>query len=126
MIESFKDLVVYQKAFEHAMKIFHLTKKFPKAEQFALTDQIGRSSRSICANLAESWRKRRYPAHFVSKLSDADAEASETVVWLDFALQCGYLLPEVHRQLESEYEQIGKMLGSMISAPEKFCYVVKK
>lgn len=126
MIESFKDLVVYQKAFEHAMKIFHLTKKFPKAEQFSLTDQIRRSSRSICANLGESWRKRRYPAHLVSKLTDADAEASETMVWLDFSLECGYLPLEAHKQLASEYEQIGKMLGSMISAPEKFCYPVKR
>lgn len=122
MIQSFKDLVVYQRAFELAMEIFHLTKKFPKVEQFSLTDQIRRSSRSICANLTESWRKRRYPAHFVSKLTDADAETSETMVWLDFALRCDYLLPDVHKQLQLEYEQIGKMLGSMIAAPEKFCY----
>ncbi len=126
MIESFDDLIVYQKAFRNAMEIFHLTKKFPKVEQFSLTDQIRRSSRSICANLGESWRKRRYPAHFVSKLTDADAEASETMVWLDFSLKCGYLRPEAHKQLALGYEQIGKMLGAMISAPEKFCYPVKK
>jgi len=125
MIESFKDLVVYRKAFDQAMNIFHMTKRFPKGEQFSLTDQIRRSSRSICANLGQSWHKRRYPAHFVSKLTDADAEASETMVWLDFSLACGYLPPETHEQLISEYEQIGKMLGSMISAPEKFCYPVK-
>jgi four helix bundle protein len=126
MIASFKDLIVYKKAFEHAMKIFRLTKTFPKEEQFSLTDQIRRSSRSICTNIGEAWRKRRYPAHFVSKLTDADAEASETMIWLDFALECGYLDAQVHKKLSSEYEQIGRMLGAMISAPEKFCYKVTK
>jgi four helix bundle protein len=120
MIANFKDLIVYQKAFEHAMKIFHVTKTFPKVEQYSLTDQIRRSSRSICANIGEAWRKRRYPAHFVSKLTDSDAETSETMIWLDFAVECGY------KELSSEYEQIGKMLGAMISAPNKFCYNEKK
>jgi len=87
MAGSFKDLTVYQKAFDQAMKIFDVTKSFPKSEQFSLTDQIKRSSRSVCANFAEAWRKRRYIAHFVSKLTDADAEASETTVWLDFSLK---------------------------------------
>ena len=126
MIANFKDLIVYQKAFEHAMKIFHATKAFPKVEQYSLTDQIRRSSRSICANIGEAWRKRRYPAHFVSKLSDSDAETTETMVWLDFALGCGYLNPRVYRELFSEYEQIGRMLGAMISDPEKFCYKSSK
>jgi four helix bundle protein len=126
MIASFKDLIVYKKAFEHAMKIFQLTKTFPKEKQFSLTDQIRRSSRSICTNIGEAWRKRRYPAHFVNKLTDADAEASETMIWLDFALECGYLDAQVHKKLSSEYEQIGRMLGAMISAPEKFCYKVTK
>ena len=126
MIASFKDLIVYKKAFEHAMKIFQLTKTFPKEEQFSLTDQIRRSSRSICTNIGEAWRKRRYPPHFVSKLTDSDAEASETMIWLDFALECGYLDAQVHKKLSSEYEQIGRMLGAMISRPEKFCYKVTK
>ena len=126
MIVNFKDLFVYKKAFEQAMKIFHLTKTFPKIEQYSLTDQIRRSSRSVCTNIGEAWRKRRYPAHFVSKLTDSDAETSETMIWLDFALKCGYLDLQVHKELASEYEQIGKMLGSMISTPEKFCYSEKK
>jgi four helix bundle protein len=126
MIKSFRELTVYQKAFEQAMRIFELTKHFPKAEQYSLTDQIRRSSRSVCTNIGEAWRKRRYPAHFVSKLTDADAEATETVIWLDFSLGCGYLAATDHTELSAEYEQIGKMLGSMISAPEKFCYKDRK
>ena len=126
MIRSFKDLVVYQKAFEHAMRLFEVSKKFPKEELYSLTDQIRRSSRSVCTNIGEAWRKRWYRAHFVSKLTDADAEATETMIWLDFSLHCGYINTAVHNQFSSEYEQIGKMLGTMISEPEKFCYATKK
>ncbi len=126
MMKTFKELTVYQKAFEQAMRIYEITKSFPKAEQYSLTDQIRRSSRSVCTNLGESWRKRRYPAHFVSKLTDADAEATETMIWLDFSLRCGYIDAHDHGELSSEYEQIGKMLGSMISKPEKFCYETKR
>ncbi len=126
MAGSFKDLIVYQKAFEQAMRIFEVTKAFPKSEQFSLTDQIRRSSRSVCANFAESWRKRRYPAHFVSKLTDSDAEASETTVWLDFSKKCGYLDGKVHRELSAQYDEIGRMLGSMIASPEKFCAEFQK
>jgi four helix bundle protein len=124
-IISFRDLTVYQKAFEQAMTIFELTKRFPRAEQYSLVDQMRRSSRSVCANIGEAWRKRRYSAHFVSKLTDADAEATETTIWLDFALKCGYIDIESHKGMFAEYEQIGKMLGAMISAPEKFCYYSK-
>lgn len=126
MIKSYRELTVYQRAFEQAMKIFEVTKGFPKAEQYSLTDQIRRSSRSVCTNIGEAWRKRRYPAHFVSKLTDADAEATETIIWLDFSLRCGYVDSAVHTQFSMQYEQIGKMLGAMISAPEKFCYAEKK
>jgi four helix bundle protein len=126
MIRSFKELLVYKKAFEQAMRVYEVTKTFPKAEQYSLTDQIRRSSRSVCTNIGEAWRKRRYPAHFVSKLTDADAEATETMIWLDFSLGCGYVDSAVHTQFSAEYEQIGKMLGAMISAPEKFCYDTKK
>jgi len=126
MIKSFRELAVYQKAFEHAMRIFEMTKGFPKEERYALTEQIRRSSRSVCTNIGEAWRKRRYPAHFVSKLTDADGEATETMIWLDFSLQCAYLDSAVHTELCSENEHIGKMLGSMISAPEKFCYRDRK
>ena len=126
MIRSFKDLLVYQKAFEQAMRVFEVTKSFPRAEQYSLTDQIRRSSRSVCTNIGEACRKRRYRAHFLSKLTDADTEATETMIWLDFSLGCAYVDSSVHAQFAPEYEQIGKMLGAMISAPEKFCYDTKK
>ncbi len=126
MIRNFKELLVYKKAFEQAMRVFEVSKRFPKAEEYSLTDQIRRSSRSVCTNIGEAWRKRRYPASFVSKLTDADAEATETIIWLDFSLGCAYVDSTVHTQYSSEYEEIGKMLGAMISAPEKFCYDTKK
>mgnify|MGYP001812932689 FL=1 len=128
MIRTFNDLIVYQKAIEQAMEIFEITKGFPKIEQYSLTDQIRRSSRSVCVNIGEAWRKTRYPAHFVSKLTDADAEATETMIWLDFSLHCKYLGQNTYRIVTDRYEEVGKMLGSMISSPEKFCYegLVKK
>ena len=122
MIKTFKDLIVYQKAFEQAMKIFEITKTFPKVEQYSLTDQVRRCSRSVCVNVGEAWRKTRYPAHFVSKLTDADAEATETMIWLDFSLACQYLEQDLYKEISLQYEEIGKILGSMISSPEKFCY----
>ena len=122
MIRTFKDLVVYQKAFEEAMKIFKVTKSFPRIEQYSLTDQIRRSSRSVCVNIGEAWRKLRYPAHFVSKLTDADTEATETIIWLDFSIECEYLSPQNHKEFTARYDEIGKMLGAMIKSPEKFCY----
>ena len=94
-----RELRVYQLAFESAVQIYELTKGFPAQERYSLTDQIRRSSRSVCANIAEAWRKRRYPKNFVSKLSDADAEATETLVWLDFALHFGYLSADHHKEL---------------------------
>lgn len=116
--KSYRDLRVYQLAFEAAMQIFELSKGWPKEERYALTDQIRRSSRSVCANLAEAWRKRRYPAHFVSKLSDADTEAAETEVWLDFAEQAGYLDAEQHAKLRDEYDHICRMISKMMANPE--------
>jgi four helix bundle protein len=109
---------VYQLAFEVAMQIFELSKDCPKEERYALTDQIRRSSRSICANMAEAWRKRRYPAHFVSKLSDADTEAAETEVWLDFAERTGYIDTKQHAALRDEYDHICRMLSKMMANPE--------
>jgi four helix bundle protein len=126
MIKSFRELTVYQRAFEQAMRIFEITKRFPKEEQYSLTDQMRRASRSVCTNIGEAWRKRRYPAHFVSKLTDADAEATETMIWLDFSLSCGYLHTKVHTDLSNAYDEIGKMLGSMIASPDKFCYKEQK
>lgn len=119
-LNSAKDLVVYQKAYQLAMEVFTTSKNWPAEEKFSLTDQIRRSSRSVCANLREAWAKRRYQAHFVSKLSDADGENSETNTWLDFAKDCGYLLAKDHARLSSETDIIGAMLGSMLKNPAPF------
>ncbi len=110
-INSAKDLIVYQKSYALAMQVFELSKSFPPDEKFALTSQIRRSSRSICLNLREAWAKRRYEAHFVSKLTDSDGENSETDSSLDFAKDCGYITPEIHRQLTNDCSEIGKMLA---------------
>jgi len=117
---DFKELIVYKKAFQVAMEIYKLSKNFPKEEKFSLTDQIRRSSRSVCANIAEAYRKRMYVRHFISKLTDSDAENSETVVWLDFALECNYLEKEIHTRLLKETDEIGRLLNYMIQNPEKF------
>lgn len=118
--QGYKDLIVYKKAYSAAMAIFKESKSFPKEETYSLTDQIRRSSRSVCANMAEGYRKRIYPKHFVSKLSDSDGECAETMVHLDFAKDCGYMSEEMHKLITEEYLQIGKMLGSMMNSPEKF------
>lgn len=119
-INSAKDLEVYQKAYSLAMQIFEISKSFPKHEQYSLTSQIRRSSRSVCLNLREAWAKRRYEAHFISKLTDCDGENSETDSSLDFAKDCGYLSIEKHKDLTKEVTEIGKMLGSMINNPNSF------
>ena len=119
-INSAKDLTVYQKAYELAMRIFELSKNFPPEERFALTSQIRRSSRSVCLNLREAWAKRRYKAHFISKLTDCDEENSETDSSLDFARDCRYITAELHEELTSLCLEVGKMLGSMIRAPNAF------
>jgi four helix bundle protein len=121
LVTHFKELRVYQQAFEAAMHIFELSKRWPKEERYSLTDQIRRSSRSVCANVAEAWRKRRYVAHFVNKLSDADTEAAETQVWLDFALRCGYLGQEDHGQLYRVYDGVGGGLVKMMAGAETWC-----
>jgi four helix bundle protein len=120
-IENFRDLKVYRAAFELQQEIFNISKDFPKEELYSLTDQIRRSSRSIGANIAEAWHKRRYQAHFVSKLTDSDAEQAETQHWLDTAKACGYMSPDTHRRLLGKSMKIGRMLGSMINKPESFC-----
>ena len=117
---GFKQLKVYQKAFQLANEIFELSKSFPVEEKYSLTDQIRRSSRSVCANIAEAYRKRRYPKHFTSKITDADAEASETIVWINFALSCNYISKEQNDYYESGYAEVGRMLGSMADHPERF------
>ena len=115
-----RDLRVYQLAYNLAMKIFHLSKAFPKDERYSLTSQIRRSSRSVVANIAEGYRKRQYPNMFVSKMADCDAEATETLVWIDFARDCEYLSPEDHKVLTDGYEEVGRMLNGMIASPGSF------
>lgn len=119
-VQNFKHTKVYQKAFYLAMEIFELTKHFPPEEKFSLTDQIRRSSRSVCACLSQAYRKKQYPAHFVSKLSDADMENSETSVWLDFSSACNYFSTEKHSTLSMKNEEVGKLLGHMINNPERY------
>ena len=119
---TFKDLIVYKIAFKLAMEIFNISKSFPAEEKFGLTSQIRRSSRSVCSNIAEGYRKRKYEAHFMSKLSDADMENTETKVWLDFALECRYLDDSNHLRLYKQSEEIGKLLSYMIKNPKKFTW----
>jgi len=120
LIKTHKDLDVYNLSFSTAMEVFKHTKRFPKEELYSLTDQIRRSSRSVTANLAETFRKRRYSKHFISKLSDCEAEAAETQVWLDFSLSCGYITKEVHANLYQKYDWILGKLVNMIKNPEKW------
>lgn len=115
-----RHLKVYRLAYALAMEIYQVSKKFPNEERYSLTDQIRRSSRSVAANVAEAWRKRRYPAAFVNRLVEADGEATETQVWLDFALGCGYVIRDDHARLMKRCEEIGRMLGGMLSYPERF------
>lgn len=112
------ELEVYKRAFEAAMEIFELSKRFPPDEKYSLTDQIRRSSRSVCANLAEAWRKRRYEAAFISKLNDCEAEAAETQTWLEFAVRCGYVSREEGAVLFKRYDSIIVTFVGMINHPE--------
>jgi four helix bundle protein len=120
-IESFKDLIVYQKAYKLAMDIFEISKSFPKEEKYSLTDQIRRSSRSVTSCIAESWAKRRYEKSFINKLTDSLGEENETEVWLDYSKDCRYIQKEIHEALLSEYNEVRKMLISMINNADKWC-----
>ncbi len=120
-VADYKELRVYKLAFESAMEIFKLSRAWPSEEKYSLTDQIRRSSRSVCTNMAEAWRKRRYEAAFVSKLSDSDGEAAETEVHLDFALQCGYLRPDMHTKLRDHYDHICRQLTNMMNDAVSWC-----
>ena len=119
-IRKHKDLKVYQLAFANALQIHQISKSFPVEEKYSLTDQIRRCSRSVCANLAEAWRKRRYKNHFISKLSDSEAEAAETQVWLEFALEFAYIDKKTFDELYEKYEHIIAMLISMSSSPDSW------
>lgn len=120
-IGSVRDLDVYKLAFDAAMEIFELSKKFPKEETYSLTDQIRRSSRSVCANLAEGWRKRKYEAVFINKLTDSESEAAETQTWLEFALACKYIDKDVFAKFDDKYEHIFAMLVTMERKVDTFC-----
>jgi four helix bundle protein len=117
-IRSYKELRVYKAAMDAAMRIFELTKKFPADERYSLTDQMRRASRSVCANVGEGWRKRRYRAHFVSKLTDSEGEAEETRVWLEFSWRCGYMSHEQAEELDQQYDRIIGQLVRMIDNPD--------
>lgn len=125
-VQSAKELVVYLKSYELAMRVFDVTKRFPREEQFALTSQIRRSSRSVCMNLREAWAKRRYAAHFISKLTDSDGENSETDTSLDFAKDCGLITPNEHTEMTSLSNEVGRMLGSMLRNPEPFLLTTRR
>ena len=125
-IRSVRDLEVYQLAFQSAMEIFTISKSFPHEERYALTDQIRRSSRSVCSNLAEGWRKRMYKAMFLNKLSDASQEASETQTWLEFAFQCNYISQIEYEKLDKVYEHIFAMLTAMERKADSFCRQIIK
>ena len=121
-IKHFRDLEVYKRAFDAAMKIFQLTKEFPAEEKYSLVDQIRRASRSVCANTSEAWRKRRYIAVFKNKITDSMQEASETQCWLEFSLACQYINQDTFNELDDEYEQSIAMLNSMERNADKFCF----
>jgi four helix bundle protein len=120
-VGSFKDLIVYQKAYKLAMEIFEISKSFPKEEKYSLTDQMRRSSRSVTACIAESWAKRRYKKAFISKLTDSLGEEYETENWLDYSKDCKYIQIETQERLLSEYDEVRKMLISIINNPDKWC-----
>lgn len=126
MVADFRELRVFQLAFKSAMLIFHLSKGWPPIERFSLTDQIRHASRSVCGNIGEAWRKRRYPASFVSKLSDSDGEAGETLVWLDFAKECRYLAETDWKGLRDSYDHIRAQLVTMINQSDQWCVNVAR
>jgi four helix bundle protein len=121
-LRHFRDLDVYQKAFKAAMRIYEITKSFPADEKYSLVDQIRRSSRAVCSNLAEAWRKRKYEAVFKNKLTDSMQEASETQSWLEFSLACKYIEKGLFKELDSEYEGIISMINAMEKNAQKFCF----
>jgi len=117
---DYRDLIVYQKAYKLAMDLFAASKSFPPEEKYSLTDQIRKSSRSVCANFAEAYRRRKYRAHFISKLTDCESENTETEVWIDFAKDCGYISFEVHLDLFTRNAEVRKIIFYMINNPDKY------
>lgn len=125
-INSYKELRVYHNAMEAAMEIFHLTKNFPHKEKYSLVDQMRRASRSVCANLAEGWRKRRYKAAFIAKLSDVESEAAEVQVWNEFAFRCTYIDSTVRDKIDANYDHIIGQIIRMIDEADKWLIKSKK
>jgi four helix bundle protein len=123
LIRSFKDLIVYQKAYKLAMRIFEISKRFPKEETYSLTDQIRRSSRAVTSNIAEGWAKRRYEKSFISKLTDSLGEEHETETWIDYSNDCKYITAEEYKELTDGYEEVRKMLINMINNPDQWCTI---
>jgi len=121
-IRTHRDLKVFQLSFEAGMEIFKITKSFPKEERYSLTDQIRRSSRSVSGNIAEAFRKRRYPKSFVAKLSDSEGEAAETQVWLDYSMECSYINKDTYNRLNDKYDHIIAMLVNMSNKPENWSF----
>ena len=119
-MSTYKELLAFKKAFALAMKIFEISKRFPKEETYSLTDQIRRSSRSVCANLAEAFRRKKYLAHFLCKLADSDAENAETEVWIDFSLSCKYISELEHKELASDQQEVGRLIGDILKNPGKY------
>lgn len=119
--QGFQDLLAYQIAFQMQQEIFEITRKFPREEMFSLTDQIRRSSRSIGAQIAEAWAKRRYEAHFISKLTDAESECLETLHWTETACRCGYISDEKAAYLAGQYDRVGRLIAGMIAKASAFC-----
>jgi four helix bundle protein len=117
---NYRELQVFIKAYDLAMKLFKISKTFPEDERFGLVSQVRRSSRAVCSNIVEGYRKRRYPAHFISKLTDADMENSETMIWIEFALSCGYIDSGTSNEMKHQSEEIGRLLNYMINNPKKF------
>lgn len=117
---DYRKLLAFKKAFDLAMEIFEITKKFPSEERYSLTDQFRRSSRSVCTNIAEAYKRRRYKDYFISKLNDSETENTETQVWIDFSLACNYISKEQHDDLTIKNDEIGKLIWYMINNPDKF------
>lgn len=117
---QYKDLLAFQKAYELAMKVFNLTKRFSPEERYSLTDQVRRSSRSVCTNLAEAYKRRRYKDYFISKLNDAETENTETQIWFDFSRDCNYITEEEYKELTHLNDEVGKLIWYMINNPDKF------
>lgn len=121
VINGYKELIVFEKAYKLSMEIFECSKEFPREEKYSLTDQIRRASRSICANISEAWAKKIYEKHFISKLSDSLGEEYETEVWLQYCLDCKYITPAAHQHLTKEYDEVRKLLLFMMNNSGRFC-----